>query len=109
MKSTRLCLALVGAALAVIVLFSIRNVKRGGAIFRGQSVAAPPKVPAIVRSLRPNYPYSVIPGGIYSADELRRRIERDSLVRGHYSGFNTQAARLILATSDSFEYASYRM
>ncbi len=61
------------------------------------------------RSLRPNYPYSVIPGGAYSAAELRSAVQRDALVNSHYADFNLKSARLVTLTDDRFQYVSYRL
>ncbi len=65
-------------------------------------------VPAMVRSLRPIYPYSVIPGGVFSARELRSAADSDSLVRDHYQGFNLHAAYLVKTTAARDLYVSYR-
>ena len=66
-------------------------------------------VSAASRSLRPNYPYSVIAGGAYSAAELRYASERDRVVNNHYADFNMQSARLVTLTQDRFQYVSYRL
>ncbi len=66
-------------------------------------------IDAAARSLRPNYPYSVIPGGAYSRAELRVVNQRDPLVREHYSDFNVNAAQLVTLTADRFQYVSYRL
>ena len=67
------------------------------------------EIPAIVRALRPNYPYSVIPGGVYSPAELGAALARDVIARDHYAGFDTRAARLVLTTTSQRVYLSYRM
>src|SRR5690242_21911627 len=66
-------------------------------------------IPPVVRALRPNYPYSVVPGGVYSPDELRAATKKDSLVREHYSDFNVHSARLVKLTEDQYQYASFRL
>ncbi len=43
------------------------------------------------RSLRPNYPYSVIPGGAYSPAELQSAAQRDALINSHYADFNLES------------------
>lgn len=60
-------------------------------------------------ALRRLYPYSVIPGGAYSAEELRNAIEHDPLVAHHYAGFDLAKVRIIRLDSDRMEYVSYRM
>jgi hypothetical protein len=55
------------------------------------------------------YPYSVIPGGAHTADELRNAEANDSIVRAHYADFvvaNTRAERL--DKTQAF-YVSYRI
>lgn len=59
--------------------------------------------------LRPLYPYSVIPGGAYSARELRNAVERDPVVAGHYADFDLAKVRMIRLDSDRMEYVSYRL
>lgn len=66
-------------------------------------------VSAISRSLRPNYPYSVIPGGAYSPAELRFSVRHDRVVKNHYADFNIDSARLVKLTEDRFQYVSYRL
>src|SRR5579875_1349726 len=66
-------------------------------------------IPAIERALRPNYPYSVIPGGAYSAAELRNAVKSDPLVRAHYADFNLGAVRLVTLQEDRYQYVSYRV
>jgi len=58
---------------------------------------------------RPVYPYSVVPGGVSDARELKRAAEHDPVVASHYAGFdyvNARIVRLILARS---AYVSYRV
>ena len=55
------------------------------------------------------YPYSVIPGGASSANELRNAVEHDATVRAHYADFavaNTRVERL--GKTQAF-YVSYRI
>jgi hypothetical protein len=59
--------------------------------------------------LRPMYPYSVIPGGAYSAQELRNAVERDPVVAHHYADFDLAKVRIIRLDSDRMEYVSYRL
>src|SRR5205823_6610337 len=59
--------------------------------------------------LRPTYPYSVVPGGVYSLAELRAAIQKDALVREHYADFNLRSGQLIKLIDDRYEYASFRL
>ncbi|MBV8896577.1 MAG: hypothetical protein JO051_08695 [Acidobacteriaceae bacterium] len=61
------------------------------------------------RALRPVYPYSVIPGGAYSPEELRRSAGNDNVVRDHFKDFDLKAARLVTLSNDRYQYASFRI
>jgi hypothetical protein len=65
--------------------------------------------PAYIRSLRPSYPYSVIPGGAYSPHELRHANSNDGVVRAHYADFNLKDAWVVKLTTDRYQYVSYRL
>jgi hypothetical protein len=53
------------------------------------------------------YPYSVIPGGVRSAGELRRAIRSDPIVQRAYAGFAVDRCRLVTLRHDRWEYVSY--
>jgi hypothetical protein len=61
------------------------------------------------RALRPIYPYSVIPGGAYSAEELRRSVANDSVVRDHYKDFNVKDTHVVTLANDRYQYVSFRI
>ena len=67
-----------------------------------QTVAAP-------SSLRRIYPYSVVPGGVYSSAELRKATTDDPLVREHYRDFQLSRTRLVVLRQYRRQYVSYRM
>ena len=54
------------------------------------------------------YPYSVIPGGVRSAAELREIARHDPVVATHYSGFDYDRARVIEVDHSRLVYVSYR-
>jgi len=58
---------------------------------------------------RPVYPYSIIPGGIQSADDLRRVSEHDQVVANHYADFDFHHARIIELSEPRLVYLSYRI
>ena len=73
---------------------------------------------AVARSTRPArfhgripgvYPYSVVPGGIRDAAELRQAAARDYAIRRHYARFNFDRARMLRATEAREVYLSYRI
>ena len=55
------------------------------------------------------YPYSVVPGGLKDASDLRYAALRDYVVRQHYAHFNFANARLLRATEAREVYLSYRI
>lgn len=55
------------------------------------------------------YPYSVIPGGVISREELIDRIDSDPVVAKHYAGFNTGRAEIVKAEQTQFMYVAYRL
>jgi hypothetical protein len=55
------------------------------------------------------FPYSVIPGGIRSGEELAAAAQHDALVAQHYAGFHMGEARVIRLKKDRQAYLSYRL
>ena len=109
MKTRGLRWALAFAVVTLAMLFAIRRIRHPAEDLPVYDLASSARVPVMMRALRPNYPYSVVPGGIYSGKELRNSIENDRAVQRHYVGFDLEKARLVVAQADSFEYASYRV
>lgn len=58
---------------------------------------------------RPVYPYSIVPGGIRDARELKRAADRDPVVRAHYAGFDYDHARVVRLVLARTVYLSYRI
>ena len=111
--------ALVCASVAVLLSFGGRNSKPRTVPTPSVAGAAPHEQAESTNSgdvssslklvRRPVYPYSVIPGGVESAQELKNAVLRDSVVAGHYSDFNLAKARVIRLDSDRALYVSYRL
>jgi hypothetical protein len=59
-------------------------------------------------SRRPVYPYSIIPGGVLSAGELRSAVAHDSVVAAHYAAFDLAKARVFRLQEARAVYVSYR-
>lgn len=73
------------------------------------SFLAGPRLPETqIRNRRAVYPYSIVPGGVESAQELREAAAHDSTVAGHYAGFNYDRARVSEVKRASLVYLSYR-
>jgi hypothetical protein len=111
--------ALVCAAVATILTLHSRMDKPyaappsddAGTAARGPADAAgSDAAPAGVISVwRPVYPYSVIPGGVESSQELKDAVLRDAAVAEHYQGFDLSKARVVRLDRDRAMYASYRL
>lgn len=59
-------------------------------------------------SWRPVYPYSIIPGGVVSAAELRSAVAHDPVVAAHYAAFDLANARVVQVKEARSVYISYR-
>ncbi len=55
------------------------------------------------------YPYSVVPGGLKHAEDLRKAASQDAVVRSHYSHFDFDHARLVRVSEAREVYVSYRI
>jgi hypothetical protein len=110
--------ALVCAAIATLVCFSGRPGRlRGPASFL--NAAKPPHgpsripnalpAPEMISAGRPVYPYSVIPGGVENAQELKNAVLHDPVVAGHYADFNLAKARIVRLDNNRAVYVSYRL
>ncbi len=55
------------------------------------------------------YPYSVVPGGVRDARELKWVAEHDPVVRAHYAGFDYDHARVVRLVLSRTAYVSYRI
>jgi len=58
---------------------------------------------------RPVYRYSVVPGGVRDARELKWAAEHDPVVRAHYAGFDYDRARVVRLVLARTAYVSYRI
>ena len=65
--------------------------------------------PAIRQVSRLLYPYSVIPGGVESGQELKDAILRDPVAANHYADFDVAKARVVRLDRDQLAYVSYRL
>lgn len=55
------------------------------------------------------YPYSVVPGGVRDAHELKWAAEHDPVVAAHYRGFDYDNARVVRLVLARTVYVSYRI
>jgi hypothetical protein len=66
-------------------------------------------LPSIVLSTRTLFPYSVIPGGVESAGELKNALAHDAVAADHYQGFDLAKAHVVRLDHDRALYVSYRL
>jgi hypothetical protein len=69
----------------------------------------PPPIAHRERPARVVYPYSVIPGGIKSVEELKNAIAKDPVVSAHYATFHLSRARIIRLDRERSIHVSYRL
>ena len=58
---------------------------------------------------RPVYPYSVVPGGVRDAQDLKWVSQHDPVVASHYAGFDYDHARVVRLVLARTAYVSYRI
>lgn len=63
----------------------------------------------VARATRPIYPYSVVPGGVYSVEELFDVVQKDAVVRKHYEGVIKEAVFRQTLDHDIRAHVSYRV
>ena len=109
MKIRRLLIyGLCALAAGLTLRFSMEKFSLFGSI-AGYTVPLKEPIPAYTRALRPNYPYSVIAGGAYSAIELQYADREDPVVKEHYADFDMKRVQMVKLTHDKYQYASYRL
>jgi len=107
---------LVACIILFVIYFTVRNSSRlpESRVVAVSSTFAP-AVPNLwvnavaTGSGRPVYAYSVIPGGVASAQELSRASLRDPIVAAHYADFRVRSAHLIRLLRERRVYLSYRV
>jgi hypothetical protein len=96
---------------AAAPLQSISSSSSGASASADPLLASKGILPAAVhgeRSGRVVYPYSVIPGGIQSIQELKNAIAKDPVVSEHYATFRLADARIIRLDRERSMHVSYR-
>jgi hypothetical protein len=90
---------------------SLQNRMGSAAVTWSAVVAAPAVSPSVLapQGMRYQYPYSVIPGGVSSIDELREAIGSDPEVAEHLADFDFTRAQMVKLDRDSAYFVSYRL
>lgn len=104
-----LALLVSGVSLATSLLVSTRHRSPFSAVIdtsRHDGVAQVAFQPAKTRA---DYRYSVIPRGVFSAQELNVAIDSDPVVAAHYQSFDASRATLATLEHSRLAYVSYRL
>jgi PEP-CTERM motif len=80
------------------------NLSQNLSLLAMRTVSAPLVVPR-----RLVYPYSIIPGGVQTPEDLREVSEHDRVVGAHYADFDFRKARIVALDQPKLVYLSYRM
>ena len=104
-------LALVAMAVLIGPIFrSGRAIPIAAAPADGTAGVSPAtEIAAASLAERPVYPYSIVAGGAASVDELKKAIDSDPVVAGHYENFDLSKTRVEKLTKPKVVYVSYRM
>lgn len=104
-------------ALCILIIFGAslndhRSTKQS--LTTGQAAAAPiwplsSAVEPFGNDHRTVFPYSIIPGGVESRQELRQAVTMDPVVARHYSDFDLANVRRVTVSSSQLMYVSYRI
>jgi PEP-CTERM motif len=110
-------LLLLAAALIPLILFVLNRAGLSGHAAE-PSPAAPAGVransgaPALARLAVESgrlYPYSVIPGGARSEQELQNALAHDPIAAAHYADFDVAHTRVVRVPQNELMYVSYRI
>lgn len=85
------------------------SLSAGTGLPTGKSSSLPTSPAELGARVRRLLPYSVIPGGVLDADELKAALANDSLAAAHYSGFDAAKAHVVRLDRDRLVYVSYRL
>ena len=110
-------LLLLVPAVLLITLFTLRHLQRAAAVTNvpvsslqtNWQSAFDLSASASPESRRAVFPYSVIPGGVRDASELRSAAAKDPVVAEHYSDFRIARAHTIRLDHATAMFVSYRM
>jgi len=102
--------AIVGLAAVYFASTALRTKPVARTPDLSQKFVPPPDEDArLAEEARLVYPYSVIPGGIRSSEELAAYIATDKVVADHYGDFAVQESSIIEAKKTRMMHVSYRV
>ena len=102
--------ALVGAATFALLLRDAAPARKSAASspMHDVSEAAGLELIRTSNAGRQVYRHSVIPGGVFTPEELNHALAEDAVVAAHYKRVNTRELRPAVVKSERFAYVSYR-
>jgi hypothetical protein len=100
------------SAIPVLIVFALLPRQTG--VERGRAAAGQPRWRAMpARAAYPHrravYPYSVIPGGAFSYEEVESAIRSDPVTAAHYAGFDRAHFKMAAADAGRKVYVSFRL
>jgi len=94
------------AGIGALTQYSRQKSENAKVTGRAQDI---PIVPAVLSSDREYFPYSIIPGGVRSTEELREAIKNDPVVAKHYADFDVNHVRFERLQKPMLMHVSYRI
>jgi hypothetical protein len=76
---------------------------------RSELASVPLYGPGSDYTSRTFFPYSIVPGGVESVQELKNAVAHDPMVAAHYADFDLSRARVAVVERDRAVYVSYRL
>ncbi len=109
----RLC---VGAAMVIAAVTAACTWERDAAPPASTTTAAAPLVqvalnstePAAAGATRRIYPYSIVPGGVATREDISKRVKTDAVVANHYASFDINKAHPVTVAKARAVHVSYR-
>jgi hypothetical protein len=104
-----------GAVIAVAVTVTACTWEPGASTAASTTAAAPTlhvalnsTAPPAATASRRIYPYSIVPGGVGSREDIVRRVSTDQVVARHYASFDIQKAHAVTVSKPRAVHVSYR-
>jgi len=95
--------------LAIIIKQDQRGTVAASSMSTSQHSSQPgPQVKPASAGKRPVYPFSIVPGGVGSKEELKAAMDLDPLVADHYAGVDVGHLRPVMLARDTAAYVSFR-
>lgn len=107
----RIC---IGAAMAIAATASAMTWDGARPAVNVVAAAAPAAlVPGNAKAVqaapaRPVYPYSIVPGGVATRDDVQQRVDTDPVVAKHYASFDVKKAHAVVNAKPRAVHVSYR-